>query len=89
VPCTGLLLATNVAAAVVSISLQALFKDKAITVVDGARRVLKTKQAVGPAKQAEQNRRSGRRNTGQHRRSDQLFQHRQHRRQATQAVGPA
>lgn len=37
-----LLLATNVAAAVESISLQALFKDKAIIVVDGARRVLKS-----------------------------------------------
>ncbi len=39
---SGLLLATNVAAAVESISLQALFKDKAIIVVDGARRVLKS-----------------------------------------------
>src|SRR3989337_3633226 len=40
--CTGLLLVTNVADAVESISLQALFKDKAIIVVDGARRVLKS-----------------------------------------------
>ena len=40
--CTGLLLVTNVADAVESISLQALFKDKAIVVVDGARRVLKS-----------------------------------------------
>lgn len=39
---SGLLLMTNVAAAVESISLQALFKDKAIIVVDGARRVLKS-----------------------------------------------
>ncbi|MEW6331128.1 MAG: TIGR02281 family clan AA aspartic protease [Pseudomonadota bacterium] len=38
----ALLLATNVASAVDSISLQALFKDKAIIVVDGARRVLKS-----------------------------------------------
>lgn len=39
---SALLLATNVASAVDSISLQALFKDKAIIVVDGARRVLKS-----------------------------------------------
>ena len=39
---SGLLLAANVAWAVDSISLQALFKDKAIIVVDGARRVLKS-----------------------------------------------
>lgn len=39
---SGLLLVTNVAAAVENISLQALFKDKAIIVVDGARRVLKS-----------------------------------------------
>jgi len=39
---SGLLLATNVAAAVENISLQALFKDKAIIVVDGTRRVLKS-----------------------------------------------
>ena len=38
---SGFLLVTNVADAVESISLQALFKDKAILVVDGARRVLK------------------------------------------------
>lgn len=38
----SLLLVTNVAAAVESISLQALFKDKAIVLVDGARRVLKS-----------------------------------------------
>lgn len=38
----SLLLVTNVAAAVDSISLQALFKDKAIVLVDGARRVLKS-----------------------------------------------
>jgi aspartyl protease family protein len=42
---SGLLLVTNVAAAVESISLQALFKDKAIIVVDGARRVLKSGEA--------------------------------------------
>lgn len=40
--CSGLLLAANVAAAAENISLQALFKDKAIIVVDGARRVLKS-----------------------------------------------
>jgi aspartyl protease family protein len=39
---SGLMLAANVAWAVESISLQALFKDKAIIVVDGARRVLKS-----------------------------------------------
>ncbi|MBI5783256.1 MAG: retroviral-like aspartic protease family protein [Gammaproteobacteria bacterium] len=39
---SGLLLVTNAANAVESISLQALFKDKAILVVDGARRVLKS-----------------------------------------------
>lgn len=39
---SGLLLVTNIAAAVENISLQALFKDKAIIVVDGARRVLKS-----------------------------------------------
>ncbi len=39
---SGLLLVTNVAEAAESISLQALFKDKAIIVVDGARRVLKS-----------------------------------------------
>lgn len=38
----SLLLVTNVAVAVESISLQALFKDKAIVLVDGARRVLKS-----------------------------------------------
>jgi aspartyl protease family protein len=42
---SGLLLVTNVAAAVESVSLQALFKDKAIIVVDGARRVLKSGEA--------------------------------------------
>ncbi|BAV32829.1 aspartyl protease [Sulfuricaulis limicola] len=40
--CSSLLLASNTAAAVESISLQALFKDKAIVVVDGARRVLRS-----------------------------------------------
>jgi len=40
--CTSLLLAANIAEAVENISLQALFKDKAIVVVDGARRVLKS-----------------------------------------------
>ncbi len=40
--CASLLLAANIAEAVESISLQALFKDKAIIVVDGARRVLKS-----------------------------------------------
>jgi aspartyl protease family protein len=40
--CASLLLAANIAEAVESISLQALFKDKAIVVVDGARRVLKS-----------------------------------------------
>ena len=40
--CCSLLLASNTAAAVESISLQALFKDKAIVVVDGARRVLRS-----------------------------------------------
>lgn len=40
--CASLLLVTNAAVAVESISLQALFKDKAIIVVDGARRVLKS-----------------------------------------------
>jgi aspartyl protease family protein len=39
---TGLLLAANPASAVEKISLQALFKDKAIIVVDGARRILKS-----------------------------------------------
>ena len=39
---SGLLLVANVAMAVENISLQALFKDKAIIVVDGARRVLKS-----------------------------------------------
>jgi aspartyl protease family protein len=39
---SSLWLVTNVAAAVENISLQALFKDKAIIVVDGARRVLKS-----------------------------------------------
>lgn len=39
---SGLLLVTNVAVAAEKISLQALFKDKAIIVVDGARRVLKS-----------------------------------------------
>jgi aspartyl protease family protein len=38
----SLLLVTHTAAAVENISLQALFKDKAIIVVDGARRVLKS-----------------------------------------------
>lgn len=38
----GLMLTANVAAAVESVSLQALFKDKAIILVDGARRVLKS-----------------------------------------------
>ena len=38
----GLLLTAHVAGAVESISLQALFKDKAIVLVDGARRVLKS-----------------------------------------------
>ena len=38
----GLLLAANVVGAVENISLQALFKDKAIILVDGARRVLKS-----------------------------------------------
>jgi len=40
--CASLLLAANIAEAVENISLQALFKDKAIVVVDGARRVLKS-----------------------------------------------
>lgn len=40
--CACLLLAASAAPAAESISLQALFKDKAIIVVDGARRVLKT-----------------------------------------------
>ena len=39
---TGLLLAANPASAVEKISLQALFKDKAIIVVDGARRILRS-----------------------------------------------
>src|SRR3990170_3001846 len=39
---TSLLLAANAAGAVENISLHALFKDKAIIVVDGARRVLKS-----------------------------------------------
>lgn len=40
--CASLLLAADTAAAVESISLHALFKDKAIILVDGARRVLKS-----------------------------------------------